>query len=137
MLTGQPAFDARLLRDGVTAVDLDIAKRHGAHERMALPDALVALGLLSEADSYAALAKAAGRPLIDLAEADISPLALRLVSERIARRHLIVPVAVDNRTLTYATFQPFDGEADRDLSFAAGRRTTAVVATRSSVLAAV
>lgn len=137
MLTGQPAFDAQLLRAGVTAVDIDIAKRHGVHERMALPDALVTLGLLSEAASYATLAKAAGRPLIDLGEAEISPLALRLVSERIARRHMIVPIAVDNRTLTYATFQPFDGEADRDLSFAAGRRTTAVVATRSSVLAAV
>ena len=98
---------------------------------------MVSLEFGTEAETYATLARSAALPLLDLTKADTSALAVRLVSERIARRHLVVPVAVDNRTLTYATFQPFDGEADRDLSFAAGRRATAVIATRSSILAAV
>jgi type IV pilus assembly protein PilB len=58
------------------------------------------------------------------------------VPERIARRHAVVPLSVDNRTLTYATCQPFDPEIDRDLSFASGRRLTATVAPRSGVMTA-
>jgi CheY-like chemotaxis protein len=72
---------------------------------------------------------------VDLQQLEISELAVRLVPERLARRHLVVPIRLDNRTLTYGTFQPFNGEADRDLSFAAGRQAISVFATRASVLA--
>jgi CheY-like chemotaxis protein len=58
----------------------------------------------------------------------------RLVPERIARRYFVVPLRVDNRTLTYATSQPFNAEAERDVAFACGRRTRIVAATRSAVL---
>jgi len=78
---------------------------------------------------------AAGIPAI-LDQIVSSELAVRLVPERLARRHLVVPMAVDNRVLTYATCRPFNSETDNDLGFASGRRTTAVVATRSAVVAA-
>jgi CheY-like chemotaxis protein len=65
-----------------------------------------------------------------------SELAVQLVPERLARRHFVVPLAVDNRVLTYATCGPFSAEADSDLAFASGRRTTAVGATRSAVTTA-
>ena len=71
---------------------------------------------------------AAGIPAI-LDQIVSSELAVRLVPERLARRHLVVPMAVDNRVLTYATCRPFNSETDNDLGFASGRRTTAVVAT--------
>ena len=45
---------------------------------------------------------AAGIPAI-LDQIVSSELAVRLVPERLARRHLVVPIAVDNRVLTYAT----------------------------------
>ena len=51
--------------------------------------------------------------------------AVSLVPERLARLHLVVPISVDNRVLTYATFRPLTSEADHDLGFASGRRTTA------------
>src|SRR5262249_7059067 len=51
-------------------------------------------------------------------------------------RHLLVPLHIDNRTLNYATCQPFNSEAERDLEFASGRRTKGLVGTRSAVLAA-
>jgi CheY-like chemotaxis protein len=65
-----------------------------------------------------------------------SELAVQLVPERLARRHLVVPLAVDNRVLTYARCNPFSAEADSDLAFASGRRTAAVAATRSAVVVA-
>src|SRR5207248_7015259 len=56
------------------------------------------------------------------------------VPEKVARRHEVVPIAVDNRVLTYATCAPYSPDADRDLGFASGRRTAAVAATRSAVI---
>jgi type IV pilus assembly protein PilB len=123
-------------RSLITPPDLHLAEQHAARERMPLVDAVAALGLVREADSYATLAEAAGMDMADIEGAAPSELAVRLVPERIARRHLVVPREVDNRTLTYATCQPFDPDAERDIAFASGRRTRAVLATRSSVLEA-
>ena len=78
---------------------------------------------------------AAGIPMI-LDQIVSSELAVQLVPERLARRHLVVPLAVDNRVLTYARCDPFSAEADSDLAFASGRRTEAIVATRSAVVVA-
>ena len=69
-----------------------------------------------------------------LAQIESSELAVRLVPEKVARRHQVVPIAVDNRVLTYATCAPYSPDTDRDLGFASGRRTTAVAATRPAVI---
>jgi type IV pilus assembly protein PilB len=114
--------------------DLLVAQQHAEREHIELPETLVALGLVAEAETYAALADAAGAELVDLTTAASSELAIRLVPERLARRYNAVPLSIDNRTLTYATFRPFDAEAERDLSFASGRRACAVVATRSEII---
>ena len=118
----------------ISAADLVLAEHHGIREQMALVDAVVALGLVREENSYAKLAEAGGFELQDLEHYVSSELAIRLVPERIARRYLVVPLQVDNRTLTYATSQPFNTDADRDVAFACGRRTRIVAATRTGIL---
>jgi type II secretory ATPase GspE/PulE/Tfp pilus assembly ATPase PilB-like protein/ActR/RegA family two-component response regulator len=131
---GLAAFPALLMDRGlISRGDLLVAQQHAHRENMELADAFVALGLVNEGACYAALAVAAGLPLVDAVEMATSELAVRLIPERLARRHDVVPLSVDNRTLTYATCRPFDPEAERDLSFASGRRTRATVAPRSGV----
>jgi type IV pilus assembly protein PilB len=134
---GVSGFPALLLdRSLLSGADLRLAEQHSAREQMPLADAVAALGLVREADSYATLAEAGGFGVVELDGNISSELAVRLVPERIARRYCVVPLEVDNRTLTYATSQPFNAETERDVAFASGRRTRAVVATRSSVLEA-
>ena len=131
-IAGFPALltDAAL----ISRSDLALAEQHAVHEQMSLADAVVALGLVREEDSYAKLAEAGGLEVADLERAVSSELAVRLVPERIARLHFLVPLKVDNRTLTYATSQPYNAEAERDVACACGRRTRIVAATRSAVL---
>ena len=71
-----------------------------------------------------------------MTQIESSDLAVRLVPERVARRHQVVPITVDNRVLTYATCSPYSPDTDRDLGFASGRRTAAVAATHSAVVTA-
>lgn len=101
-----------------------------------LVDALVAVGLMDEASAYGALSRACGLPLTPLADANPSELTMKLVTVKLARRHCVVPLAIDGRTLSYATCQPFDAAADADLAFATGRRTQRVLATRTEVTTA-
>jgi type IV pilus assembly protein PilB len=115
--------------------DLSVAEHHAEREQMDLVDAVVALGLLDESRSYAALAGSLGLDAVELELMETSELAIRLVPERLARRHMVVPIGVDNRVLTYATCRPLNAEADRDVAFASGRRTRMVVASRSGVQA--
>lgn len=129
---GLPSF--MLERGLVTPQTLRDAQDHSARAQTDLTDALVALGLTSEHRAYAALASAAGVDLIDLDDIVLSELAVRLLPERLARRHLVVPMSVDNRTLTYATCRPFAIEAENDVRFASGRRTRMVVATRAAIM---
>ena len=132
---GRAGFPALLVSRGLlTAADLATAEAHAIRGHLELADAVVALSFVSEADSYAALAVAAGTFVSAIDAAMSSELAVQLVPERLARRHFVVPLEMDNRTLTYATCEPFRVEAERDLGFASGRRTVMTVATRSAVL---
>ena len=102
-----------------------------------LVDVLVARGIWSEAAAYAALASFGGYPFVDLAAEPPSPTAARLVPERVARRYHVVPIAEDDRTLTYAGAGFYRDEVDRDVAFASGRRPRFVVASRSQVARAI
>lgn len=83
-----------------------------------------------------ALSAASGLPLIDLDSTPVSALAVRLVPEWVARRREALPIAEDNRTLTYATAQAFDSGTDEDMSFASGRQARPVLARPSQLAAA-
>jgi type IV pilus assembly protein PilB len=72
--------------------ELHAAVEHAERERIPLFDTIVDLGLVTDVDSYAVLAQATGIPLIDLNDITVSPLALRLVPEKVCRRHTLVPL---------------------------------------------
>jgi type IV pilus assembly protein PilB len=128
--------DLLLSQSLVNRQNLEIAIDHGDRRHLPLVDAVVDLGFVSEHDSYAALALFTGLRLVELSELTPSTLALRLVPERVARRHILLPLTEDNRLLTYAISQPFDDEAQRDVAFASGRNPKAVVARRSDLVTA-
>jgi CheY-like chemotaxis protein len=135
-LVGFAGFPALLLERALIAPDdLTTAQSRASRDHIELADAVMAFGV-AEGDTYAALAEAAGTEVITLNGGSSSPLAVRLVPERLARRHSVVPLEVDNRQLTYATCRPFNAEGESDLGFASGRRTTLKVATRTAVAAA-
>ena len=52
----------------------------------------------------------------------VDPRAVALLAERWARRHLVLPVAVEGGTLVVATSDPDDLDAERAVSFATGLR---------------
>lgn len=134
---GRTRFRGLLIaRALISREDLAFAERHAVREQIELAETLVALGLVTEGDAFAALACAAAAPLVVLDDIVPEDLAVSLVPEPLARHHLAVPLEVDPETLTYATCRPFTAAAQNDLALASGRRTRLMVASRTGILAA-
>jgi type IV pilus assembly protein PilB len=132
---GARAFGDELLAKGlIRRQDLVAAVQHAEQHRMALQDAVTVLGFVPENDSYVALASVSRMPLVDLGDTKVSELAVRLIPEKLARRHFVLPLHEDNRVITFAVSRPLDVEADRDIAFVSGRTTRAVLAPRSKIL---
>ncbi len=135
---GPTALPGLLVDEGrLSRKDLAVAEQHARREHIELAEALIALEILPELDVYQTLSLAAGTDLVDLDVITPSELAIRLVPERVARKHRVAPLQVDNRWLVYATSHPFDADAERDLSFASGRHVKSVLAIPSSLLRAI
>ncbi|HYE85838.1 MAG TPA: ATPase, T2SS/T4P/T4SS family [Vicinamibacterales bacterium] len=116
--------------------DLATVTQHAEKHGTTLVDAVVALGFLSESKAYASFAEWMDRPFVDLRVTPAQPMAARLLPERVSRKHHVIAIAQDNRTMTYATPNMFDAEVDRDVAFASGRRPQMVVVMRSQLVAA-
>ncbi|MBI4885714.1 MAG: type II/IV secretion system protein [Acidobacteria bacterium] len=123
-------------RSPLTAAEFQAGLQDAQRRGVSVPESLVSLSYVSERMVYEALSAVTGLALLDLDEAPVSTLAIRLVPERVARRHDALPVAEDNRTLTYATARPFDPGTEQDMSFASGRQAQPALARPSQLAAA-
>ena len=102
-----------------------------------LGELLVEKGILKEEEIVVALSKQLGFPTINLRETRTEPALLELVPERLARRPLMIPVAVRGRELSLAMVDPTNMEAAEDAAFASGCEIRPCVATRTDLLAAI
>ncbi|HWI17882.1 MAG TPA: type II/IV secretion system protein, partial [Vicinamibacterales bacterium] len=116
--------------------DLATVVQHADKHALTLVDAVVALGFMNESKAYASFAEWMDRPFVDLRVTPPQPTAARLLPERVSKKHHVIAIAQDNRTMTYATPNLFDAEVDRDVSFASGRRAQMVVVMRSQLMGA-
>jgi type IV pilus assembly protein PilB len=100
---------------------LQSARQYAQQSALPLHEAIVRLALCDERTVYISLAKAAGLEYVDAREHAPTAMAMRIVPSKVAHRYQLVPVTVDDRTLTYLTASPYDPEAERDLRFTSGR----------------
>lgn len=79
------------------------------------------------------LAKKINIPFIDLEIADINPLAVKCVSEKIARGHHLMPVDLKDNTLTVAMVDTTDFQAIDDIKITSGKRVVPMLASAQAV----
>lgn len=105
--------------------------------RKKLGEVIVDLGMASEEEIAQALSIQLGVPLIDLATTPVEPQAIELISEKVARRHWILPISIDQRDLHIAMADPLSFEAFEDVRFASGYTIRPAIATRKDILWAI
>ncbi|MBI5420090.1 MAG: Flp pilus assembly complex ATPase component TadA [Deltaproteobacteria bacterium] len=106
-------------------------------KRGKLGEVIVALGLASEEEIAQALSIQLGIPFIDLKETPVEPQAIELITEKVARKHLILPISIEQRDLHIAMADPLSFEAFEDVRFASGYTIKPAIATRTDILWAI
>lgn len=102
-----------------------------------LGDILVEMGAITERQLMRALETRLKVPYIDLAATGIDGKAPGLIPEELARRHNIIPIAVDGRQLTVATGDPMNFYAIDDVRLATNMEIRTVLCSPSDIRAAV
>ena len=72
-------------------------------------------------------------PFIDLEDAEIDQSAIKFVSEKIARDHHVVPIAVHGNNITVAMADATDFQAVDDIKITSGKRVIPVLATSQAI----
>ncbi len=105
--------------------------------RKKLGEIIVNQGLATEDEIAQALSLQLGIPLVDLPNTPVEPQAVELIPEKVARKHLIMPISLDERDLHVAMADPLSFEAFEDVRFASGYTVKTTIATRTGVLWAI
>jgi type IV pilus assembly protein PilB len=105
--------------------------------RKRLGELLVEKKMCTEHDIATALSTQLGIEFVDLKVMPIEPAAVEIIPERLARKHLIVPVSVEDKDLYVAMHDPFSYEALEDAQFATGYRIRPYISTKSDIVWAI
>lgn len=100
-------------------------------------EVLIELQMISESQMAQSLAAQLGLRYAEPSSTSIDPALLLLIPESLAKRHLAVPLDVQNKKLTVAMSDPLNYESINDLRFHSGMAITPVIATRRGILEAI
>src|SRR3970282_1680832 len=106
---------------GLSGEEIKNAIVKSAAENRSLIETVLADDRVSEeglADSLAAYARF---PRVNLATANIDPEAVKLLPQEIARKHVCIPIRVENRRLLLAMANPTDYRALQEIEFKVGK----------------
>ena len=105
---------------------LETALERQKTQKLPLGQLLVKLGFISDDAMRMALASQVGVPFIDLDNTSIDPGLGRVLNKNFARRHVLVPVAQQGRTLTIAMDDPTKRALVDDITRMTGLTVTVV-----------
>ena len=102
-----------------------------------IAQAIVDLNYASEEDVMKAIASANGMEYVNLKKVEIPTSAVELMPESTARENSVLPLEMDGDTLRVVMCEPGDVETVDNLKFILNRNVKVVLATRSSIVAAI
>ncbi len=100
-------------------------------------EVFVRLGFIGEVDIARTLSVQLGLPYLDISTAVVEPEAVSLISEELAKKHLILPVSMDASALVVAMADPLNLEAIKDIGFCVGRYIKPSISTATNIRKAI
>jgi len=117
----------------LTQEDLDRALQEQKHTGERLGSTLLKMGLLSEEDLDYLLGRQLDIPSINLESYNPSPDLLAMIPEKVIRKYQVLPLSIENKSLTVATASPRDLVLMDDLSYITGFKIAPVVTSITSL----
>ena len=126
---GRPLGEEELADEALTQ-----ALSHAHAQKTDVLDLLVVEKKFSEEAVAESFARRMRLPRVNLAATVPEPDAIKLVPEGMARRHQVVPLKLENRSLVVAMANPANMDAQRDIEFSTGKTLKILVATRTEIV---
>ncbi len=117
----------------ITKGQLERAIEEQKRRRKRLGETLIELGYTTEEDIARTLSVQLGIPYIDLTTAVVEPEAIEKIPERIAKKHMVLPMSVDKNVLTLVMADPLNFEAIKDIEFMSGMSVKPAVSTQTQI----
>ncbi|QEK12124.1 type II secretion system protein GspE [Crassaminicella thermophila] len=130
---GDLLIDAKLITKDQLDRALNLQKTTGKK----LGELLIAEGLVNEKQIIEVLEFQLGIPHLDLEKYFIDPEIPRLITERLAKRHILIPVRKEKDKLIVAMSDPLNIFAIDDVKIATGLEVSLAIATKEQILNAI
>ena len=117
--------------------DLRRAQAEAKRRGISIATAIIELGLVSEADLIAFLAKQYGKPAVDLSERSVAADVTQLIARDVALRLLVMPVERIGSVLVVAMADPSNVYATEELERLTKLDLEVVVASEPGIKAAI
>ncbi|MGH7821872.1 MAG: hypothetical protein ACREQ9_19080, partial [Candidatus Binatia bacterium] len=128
--------DILVRRAVITADQLTAATgRKESSER--LGQSLVKLGYVTEEAILAHLHREFAFPIVDVRQVERCPDALHLIPVEFARKHQVLPIALDGSTVTLVTADPSDFVVQNAVKFMTGRTVKVALAPSQAIQKAI
>ncbi|NLM12936.1 MAG: Flp pilus assembly complex ATPase component TadA [Epulopiscium sp.] len=121
----------------ITKKQLDEALKERSSSNKKLGEVLIELGYVTEKDILKTLEIQLGIPRINLEKELINPEVPQLISEDLARRHVVFPFKEEDKVLYVAMADPLNFHAIDDLKIATGCGIKPYIATKKSIQIAI
>src|SRR2546423_11939903 len=113
--------------------EIDKALEHAKSKNLRMGEALIDLKLCNESQVTKALAAQHGMEYFDLDKSSVPPNAVNLIPDEIMRKHLILPLGLENGKLRVAIHDPLDLELLDILRFRLGKELRPVLAPKGRI----
>lgn len=130
---GEILVDLGLINSYQLEAALDVQNK----TRRKLGAIMVELGFINSGQLTEAIERQLGVPRVELDKIHISPEVPLVISEKLARRHNVIPIKKENNVLTVAMEDPMNIFAIDDIKLATGLRIEPVGAVPSEILRAI
>jgi type IV pilus assembly protein PilB len=129
------AFVNLLVKSGVLSKDQAVdADNLARQQNTTLAAALIKLGYATEEEVMRALAKTHRLPYVDLDSLTISDRVIELMPESVARENAVLPLMIEDGSLTVAMSNPADVDTMDKLRFILNRDIRVALTSRSKIL---
>ena len=134
-LIGEICLRLKLITEDQLRQALEKQKQLSTQE--SLGDVLLHMGFITERDRVRCLGEQWGVPFIDVTETEPEPDALKTVSQEIARRQKVLPIARKNGKLTLAMKNPLDIFTIDEIRLMTGVEVEPMVSVEEDIVAAI
>lgn len=121
----------------ITPRQLKAALIRQEEERKRLGIILTEMGLIRESDIVKAFSEQLNVPYVDLESTSPDPEVLTIITDSMAKRHLVLPLEIFDGKLKVAMADPIDNQLKNALKFATNKNIEACVSSPTDILKAV